>query len=125
MAPIFDVVQAAVFSMPVQHEQQPRFPCIRARDIEQQTVVVRFVGDDVAAEVEDRKRQQLFLDQEKAVEHPSGSAVAVGEWVDCFELVVSCSHSDQRVDGCLVVKKALPVGEEVSNSCFHPRVACR
>jgi hypothetical protein len=71
------------------------------------------VGDDVPAQVEDRKCEQPFLDQEKAVEHAPGSAVAVGERVDRLELVVGGCHPNEGIGRGLGVQKPLPVREEI------------
>src|SRR5256885_2062093 len=59
-----------------QHVEQPRLPGTLARDREQQAVVIRLVRDDVSTWVKDRQWQQALLDQEKAVPHASGFAVA-------------------------------------------------
>jgi hypothetical protein len=85
---------------------------------EQQAVVVGLVGDHVAAEVQDGQVQQLFLDEVEDVEHAAGAAVAVGERVDGFELVVAHGHADQGVQLGLVVKEALPVGQHVAQAGF-------
>jgi hypothetical protein len=94
------------------------FPSLVARDFQQQAVVVRLVGDDVAAQVEDGQIQQLFLNEVEDVEHPAGAAVAVGEGVDGLELVVAHGHADQWVQLGLVVQKALPVGQHVAQAGF-------
>src|SRR5665213_2191628 len=66
----------------LQHVENPRLPRMRAGNVQQQPVVVRLVGDDVSAEVEDGQRQQPFLDQEEAVEHAPGAAIAIGKRVN-------------------------------------------
>jgi hypothetical protein len=35
--------------------------------------------DDRAAQVEDRQREQVTLDEKQQVQHPSGAAVAIGD----------------------------------------------
>jgi hypothetical protein len=72
----------------------------------------------MAAEVQDGQVQQLFLNEVEDVEHAAGAAVAVGERVDGFELVVAHGHADQRVQLGLVVQKALPVGQHVAQAGF-------
>jgi hypothetical protein len=68
----------------------------------------------VAAEVEDRQREQALLDEEQAVQDAAGAAVAVGEGMDRLELVMRDRHAHERIERFLLVKKALPIGEELS-----------
>ena len=101
-----------------QHVQHPGFPSLVACDFQQQAVVIRLVGDDVPAQVEDGQMQQLFLNQVEDVDHPAGAAVAVGEGVDGLELVVAHGHADEWVQLRLVVKEPLPVGQQVTQAGF-------
>ncbi|MCY1299059.1 hypothetical protein D9M70_485730 [compost metagenome] len=82
-----------------------------AGNVEQQTVVVGSVCDDVATEVENRQIQQTFLDQVQGVENTSCPAITVGERVNGLELVMPDGHAYQRIQVSLVVQKTLPVGE--------------
>ena len=69
--------------------------------------------DDVAAEVKDRQGEEVFGDQEKTVEHPTGAAVAVGEGMDRFELVVCRRHPDQGIEFGMAVEEIFPIREQV------------
>ena len=55
------------------------------------------------------------------VEDASGTAVAVVEWVDGFELVVADGEFDQGVGVVFAVEVLFPVAQQVANDRF----ACR
>ena len=74
--------------------------------------------DDVAAEVKNGQIQQPFLDEEQAVEHAPGAAIAIVKGVDRLERVMPDGHADQRVEIGGVVHEAFPVGEQVADDCF-------
>lgn len=76
----------------------------------EQAVVLCFVLDDVAAEVEDRFVEQVLLHQVKDVQDSTGSSISVVKRVDRLELIVTDGELDQRVQAVLIgVEKSLKV----------------
>ena len=62
MASILAFVHAEVSSTALSMNKTQFFPILAARHIEQRSVVFFFVFDNVAAEVQDRQREQAFVD---------------------------------------------------------------
>jgi len=81
-----------------EEEEDPGFPLAPLSDAAEEAVVFGFVLDKVPAEVEDGDAQEAGVDEEEDIEDASGSAVAIGEGMDGFELVVGDGHADQRVE---------------------------
>jgi hypothetical protein len=65
--------------------------------------------------------QQALLHQKQQVEHSAGAAVAVGEGVDGFELVVAHGHADQWVRVAFLTQVAFPVGQQLEQRRFALR----
>ncbi len=97
-----------------EHEQNPRLPGAVRGDGEQSVVVRLFVVDDIAAQIEGRYVEKALFDEEQQVEHPPRSAVAIGERMNCLELVVHDGEPDQRIDAVVRVDIVLPIGELVA-----------
>ena len=81
----------------VEHKDNPRLPAICLGYLVEQPVVIAFVLYDVTAQVENRQRQQLLLDQVQHIDDTPGTAIAVMERVNSLELVVADGHFDQWI----------------------------
>ena len=85
---------------------------------QKQAVIVRFVLNDVSAQIQNRQLKQILLNQKKYVDDPPGSAIAVYERVNRLKLVVGNGHADERVDVDLVMDKPFPVRQHVTQQCL-------
>jgi hypothetical protein len=72
------------------------------------------VADDVTAEIKNRNVEQALVDEIEEIQHSARSAVAVGEGMDSFELVVHHGQSDQRVNIFCLVDVAFPIRQFVA-----------
>ena len=72
----------------LKHESHPIFPGIALGHCPKQTVVIRPVLDEVAAQIQDRQGQQALADQELTVQNSPGTTVAIRKWMNRFELIV-------------------------------------
>jgi hypothetical protein len=60
--------------------------------------------------------QPRFYKQQH-VENSAGSAVAVGEGVNGFELVMLRSENHERVEGAAAVNEMLPIRQVLGDAC--------
>ena len=109
----------------LEHVEHPGLPGLVAGHGVEQAVVFRPIGQDVAAEVEQRLLQQARLDEVERVEDAPRPAIAVGEGVDGLELVMRRRHADQRVRPFRGVQVVLPVGEESADDFLPDRRGVR
>src|SRR5215510_9161467 len=82
----------------LQHVDDPRFPPLEGRDLEQPLIILGPRADDRAAQIENRLAQQFALDEQQQVQDSAGAAVPILEWMDGFELIVADGHADEGIE---------------------------
>ncbi|MNQ98972.1 hypothetical protein D3C85_1146920 [compost metagenome] len=94
-----------------QHEQHPVLPAAFISHGLQQTVVLGLVPNYVAAQVKHRNIEHPALEQVEDVDDAPGTAVAVVERMNAFELVVDQRHLHQwvGVEQLVVIDELLQV----------------
>ena len=93
----------------VKDKQDPGAPGLFSRDVQEQTIVVTLVLNDVTTQIKNRGVEQTLFDQKQDIQDPSGTAITVSKRVNCLELVMLDSHFDQRVDLGVAPHETLPV----------------
>jgi hypothetical protein len=72
----------------IEDEHDPGCLVLLVSYVFQQAVVGCLITDDLAAQVQDWGVEQSVFDQEENVQDSAGTAVAICEWMDGFELVI-------------------------------------
>jgi hypothetical protein len=93
------------FLDPLKHVEQPCFPVSRFCHAHQQAVIVRFVFNDIPAQIQDGNIQQPRMEQVKDIENPPSSSVPIGERVNRFKLIVCDRHLDERINVIIAQKE--------------------
>jgi hypothetical protein len=96
-------------------------PVLLVSYVFQQAVVGRLITDDVAAQVQDWGVSQSVFDQEENVQDSAGTAVAICEWMDGFELLMLHRQSNQRIKFGTAVHEVGPVIQFGLQRCLTGR----
>jgi hypothetical protein len=93
----------------IQCENDPFFPTAVEGHFPQQVVILAPIFENIPAHVQNWGIQKSVLHQQEDVQYAARSAIAIGEWVYGFELVVRNRQSHERIDRFATVDEIFPI----------------